>query len=451
MEIKVSPKIVPFLASKARYQLLRGGRGGFKSHSAALKMIFGILGLDPFIDGEGNLQFKKTERHFRGVISRDILENIRDGQYQDICDLIKMYELEDRIVIGKSPYSFFCPATGFNIIAKATRQSRTDAKAKTKGIKDPTMIWVDELPDMEKDHFRKLAMSARKAGSDCQIICTHNTDIDAEHWVRKEFYETPIEDAFYLHTTYLDNLENLSPSAVEDYERMKITSPDDYLVEVRGEWGSKKVVRPFATRYNDKLHKKPCVLQPHRTIYFSVDFNLDPFAMGFAHIWEDKDGLHFHNFDEFSIDGGNLPEAISQIKAKYGHLLHNFYVVGDYNGNARNMQSPSNESNYRLLKRQLQLSDRQFDVRPNPRHKNSRTDCNFILAHCEDFRVDPINSLHLESDFRLVEVDADEQIIKANRNKVGQKADHLDRWRYLVNSIVIQQWITRKQKRTING
>ena len=99
MEIKVSPKIVPFLASKARYQLLRGGRGGFKSHSAALKMIFGILGLDPFIDGEGNLQFKKTERHFRGVISRDILENIRDGQYQDICDLIKMYELETKMVI----------------------------------------------------------------------------------------------------------------------------------------------------------------------------------------------------------------------------------------------------------------------------------------------------------------------------------------------------------------
>ena len=212
--------------SKARYQLIKGGRGGMKSHSAALKMIFGILGIDLYLDENGKLQYGTNEQHFRGVISRDTMENIRDGQYQEIIDLIKLYELEEQISVGKSPYSFYCQATGFNIIAKATRQSRNDAKAKTKGIKDPTMIWIDELPDMEEDHFRKLSMSARKAGSFCQIICTHNTDIDPDHWVRKNLYDVKIENALYLHTTYRDNSINLSKEAREDYERLKEIDPD---------------------------------------------------------------------------------------------------------------------------------------------------------------------------------------------------------------------------------
>jgi len=445
-EIKISDKIVPFLVSKARYQMLRGGRGSGKSHSAALKMIFGLLGIDPYLDENGDLSFRKSTAHFRGVISRDIMENIRDGQYQDIIDLIKLYELEDRIVVGKSPYSFYCPETGFNIIAKATRQSRNDAKAKTKGIKDPTMIWVDELPDMEKDHFRKLAMSARKIGSHCQIICTHNTDISEEHWVRKEFYETKKENSFYLHGTYKDNIDNLLPSAIEDYESLKITSPEDYAVEVLGEWGAKKVVRPFATQYKQEKHRKECTLQPNRTIYLNVDFNLDPFAIGFAHIWEDKGGFHFHNFDEFSIDSGNLHEAAKQIKSKYGHLMHNFHVSGDYSGRARSMQSPSNESNYELLMRLLGLNIRQMELKPNPRHENSRSDVNFLLAHSEDFRVDPINSPLLERDFRIVEVDSNEKIIKSNRGNISQQADHLDRFRYLCNTRVVKEWIARKQQ-----
>jgi len=37
-------------------------------------------------------------------MSRDTHENIRDGQYAEIVDLIKLYELEDRIQVGKSPF-----------------------------------------------------------------------------------------------------------------------------------------------------------------------------------------------------------------------------------------------------------------------------------------------------------------------------------------------------------
>ncbi len=438
-DISINSKFLPFMCSKSRFQMLKGGRGSSKSHHAGLKMIFGILGIDPET-------WKKTTKPFRGVMSRDTHENIRDGQYAEIVDLIKLYELEDRIQVGKSPFSFYCPDTGFNIIAKATTASRKTAKSKTKGIKDPTLIWVDELPDMEYDHFRKLSMSVRKIGADCQIICCHNTDIDENHWVRKHFYSEERTDTFYLHSTYLDNIANLNAGAVAEYEYLKVIDPELYSVEVLGGWGKKKVIRPFATQYDQKKHRKECQLQPNRTIYLSLDFNLDPFAFNLYHIWEDVEGFHLHAFDEMSIDSGSLPEAANQIRAKYGHLLHNFHITGDYNGTARSMQSPSNESNYKMLLRLLGISERQLEVKPNPRHKNSRSDCNFLFAYAEDIRIG-LNCVNLERDLRTVEVDPDEKIIKSNRNKAEQQADHLDDFRYLVNSRIVQEWKGRKQNR----
>jgi hypothetical protein len=119
-------------------------------------------------------------------------------------------------------------------------------------------------------------------------------------------------------------------------------------------------------------------------------------------------------------------------------------ITGDYNGTARQMAAPDGLSHYLTLKRMIGLTDRQFDIRPNPRHSNSRSDCNFILANAEDFRVSP-NCVHLERDLRTVEVDSDEKIIKVNRSKVEQRADHLDAFRYLCNTKALQDWAKRKQ------
>jgi hypothetical protein len=430
--IRINEKYVPFFESKARYQLIKGGRGGAKSHHAGLKMIFGVMGIDP-------ATFTKSNSHFRGVISRDTMENIRDGQYAEIIDLIKLYGLEDRIVIGKSPYSFYCPSTGFNIIAKATRQSTKTATAKTKGIKDPTMIWIDELPDMEFNHFRQLAMSARKEGSDCQIICTHNTNIDPDHWVRQYLYDKPIEDAYYLHTTYLDNTQNLSESAIKDYERLAELNPELYAVDVLGQWGAKQITRPFAVQYNPDKHRKPCQFQSGRTIYISFDFNLDPFAVVFAHIWRDKDGLHFHVFDEFTIQGGTLPTAITDIKTKYGQWAHLFHITGDYSGTAKQMSMPDKANHYQQIMRSLLLRDRQFELRPNPLHRNSHDHCNFILSHAQDFRIDP-SCVNTERDLRTVEINSDQSIIKSDRKSDAQRADHLDAFRYLCNIKEFHEW-----------
>ncbi len=437
-EISISDKFMPFMKSKARFQMLKGGRGGMKSHHAGLKMIFGIMGIDP--DG-----WKKTTKPFRGVMSRDTHENIRDGQYAEIVDLIKLYELEDRIHVGKSPFSFYCPETGFNILAKATTQSRKSATSKTKGIKDPTMVWVDELPDLEEDHFRKLSMSIRKEGSDCQIICSHNTDIPPEHWVRKNFYQEERPDTYYLHTTYLDNIANLNEGAIQEYEYLQKIDPDLYAVEVLGKWGSKKVTSPFANQYNEKIHRKPCEFVPTIPLNISLDFNLDPFAFIYYQFWRDADGYHFYIFKEETIEGGTISEACNRIKQVFKGHLHLITITGDYSGTHRQMAAPDKASMYQQLLRGLGLRKSQLDIRPNPTHLNSRSDCNYMLMHFPDFRIDP-SCLMLDRDMRTVEINPDGKIKKSDRSKTEQKADHLDAFRYSVNSRKVLDWIRTHQK-----
>jgi len=439
-DIAINSAFIPFFRSKARYQMLKGGRGGGKSHHAALKMVLGILGIDPET-------WQLSTQHFRGVLVRETFDSIRDSQYKEICDIIEKYDLSDRIEIGKTPLGFYCPSTGFNIIAKGVRKSRNSSEATFKSVKDPTFVWIEELPDMPYEDFKKVTMSVRAKGSSCQIVCTHNTDIEPDHWVRKYFYDTPREDTYYLHTTYKDNLANLNDGAIADYEQLKFIDPEAYHVEVLGEWGQKKIDRPFAPAFDEAKHVKPCTYLADRPLFISFDFNIDPFAAIFYHYWRDSEGYHFHVFDEETIQGGTVDEMCNRIRAKYGNRLATVTITGDYNGNARGMTTPDNTTAYLLIKRNLGLRDSNFDLKGNPRHTNSREDCNYFLHHFADFRIDPTNCVNLARDLRTVEVDENQSIKKSQRSKQEQRADHLDAWRYAINGKEIQRWIKDNQRR----
>ena len=292
--IRVNEHFKGFLASKKYFQLLKGGRAGGKSHHAALKMIFYLLGVDPET-------WKPYKKPFTGVIMRDTFDSIRDSQYKEICTHIKDYGLENRIIVGKSPLGFYCPETGHEIFAKGFRKSQKRAEATIKSIKNPTMVWVEEPPDVDEEDFDKMVMSVRVKEADCQIILTHNTDIDPEHWIRKRFYKTELEDAFYHHSTFEHNFENLNEATIKNYEAMRLNDPERYATDVLGHWGTPKVISPFATQYDPDRHLKECHFIPTIPLRISFDFNLDPFAFLYYQFWRDEDGYHLHYFEEETI------------------------------------------------------------------------------------------------------------------------------------------------------
>jgi phage terminase large subunit len=428
MQLAINEVFWECLNTDKRYVHSYGSRGSGKSRQEAIGFVLDILKPD----------------YFKGVLVREVQDTIRHSQFAEIKAVIEGAELNDRIEINESRMEFHCPATGNTIISRGLKKSRTTDTARFKSITDPTKVWIEEAEEISKEDFDKIDGSVRKKNAKCQIRLTYNTNIEPDHWIRKFFHEPQREDTFYIHTTYLVNVSNLDAQYIASREEMKHRDYDRYLVDVMGHWGSKKVQRPFATQYDPKKHFKACEFVPQRTVFLSMDFNIDPFAFIFGHIWVDREGLHFWVFDEMSIEGGNLHEAASQIKSKYAPWLHNFLICGDYNGNNRSMQSANLESNYQMLIRLLGMNNRQLRVKPNPRHKNSRSDVNFLLAHGEDVRIG-LNCLNLDADLRLVEVDADEKIIKQDRKKVGQKADFLDAGRYMADTQEVKDWMRTKQ------
>lgn len=215
--------------------------------------------------------------------------------------------------------------------------------------------------------------------------------------------------------------------------------------EIGGQFIEVDGTNPFATQYNkDKHELDDIVFDSNKQLIISIDFNLNPFGVIFAHMWRDSKGEHFHIFDEASIKNGSIPAMIDLIKERYENQLISCLLTGDAMGKRGELSQRDNASYYIQLQRGLKLKDAQIKVPSNPRHTNSRTDVNYVLKHFPDFKI----SKKCEGaclDMKIVQCDAFGEIIKHNRKDVAQKADHLDCIRYAINTF-LKKWIDVHQK-----
>jgi len=340
-------------------------------------------------------------------------------------------------------------ANGSTTVLKDLFQYPSDPDFISLGSTEYTDAFIDEVTEITEKAYEivntRIRYKLDEYGLTPKILSTGNP---RKNWVKRKFVDP---DELPEHIAFVQSLlvDNPNEKFRELYQQQLGRMSSDYDKErlLYGNWDvDEEVENPFAHKYDRIKHVAPCEMQPNRTIYLSIDFNIDPFALIFSHIWIDVNGFHIHIFDEMTIQSGTLDKAASMIRDKYGKYLHNFHVTGDYSGTARSIQDPNNASNWKMLKGLLGLHDNQLEIKPNPRHKNSRTDVNFVLAYAEDFRIDS-KCVNLDRDFAVVEVDSDEKILKSDRKKEGQRADHLDAARYLLNTQTVKEWIAFKQSR----
>lgn len=221
--------------------------------------------------------------------------------------------------------------------------------------------------------------------------------------------------------------------------------------EIYGEFIDRAAGNEFAFNWSDEHHIKPCYHSESRQLIISMDFNIEPFAFIYSHVWQDKAGFHCHIFMEETIEKGSVHQAVANIRHKFHHYLWNCVITGDYNGNKKELGQSDNASNFEQIRRELGLSARQIQTSPNPKHSNSRNDLNFVLFHSRglphdiDFRIDP-RCPNTIRDMKFVEADGEGGIVKTNRKHAHEKADHLDAVRYLVNHDAVQKYIRYRQK-----
>lgn len=141
--------------------------------------------------------------------------------------------------------------TKSEVLFRGIKTSSGNQTAKLKSIHGITGFVVDEAEEwVSEDDFEKIALSIRELNAKNFIIIIMNP-ADSNHWVYKRFIENTHKIVYYdgvpvqisthpnvchIHTTYLDNLDHLSPQFIEEVQRMKEENPEKYAHVVIGRW-----------------------------------------------------------------------------------------------------------------------------------------------------------------------------------------------------------------------
>ena len=225
MELKLNNKYL-VLNNATRYFIVTGGRGSGKSYA-----INTLLTLLTFEAGHKILFTRYTLR----AASISIIP--------EFIDKLEVQNIEHNFHITKD--EIINKQTGSRILFRGIKTSSGDQTANLKSIQGVTTWVLDEAEELTDENiFDKIDLSIRQKGKDNRVILILNPTTK-ENFIYKRWFEdrgvkdgsnTTKEDTTYIHTTYLDNIENLSKSYIEQIEQMKVRRPNRYKHTILGSW-----------------------------------------------------------------------------------------------------------------------------------------------------------------------------------------------------------------------
>ena len=217
--IKLLDKYQPlFLAkTKSRYFLITGGRGSGKSWTLSLFLL--------------NLTYE--EGHVI-LFTRWTLTSAFISIIPEFIDKIELMNKADDFEITQS--EIINKATGSKILFRGIKTSQGTATANLKSIAGVTTFILDESEElMDEDVFDRIDLSIRAVNKPNRVILVMNPSFKS-HWIYNRFVKNPRNDTSYIHTTYLDNEQNLSKSFVDQAKRTRTENLHRYNHLFLGHW-----------------------------------------------------------------------------------------------------------------------------------------------------------------------------------------------------------------------
>ena len=290
-----SPAFVPLFQNQSRYQVAWGGAGSGKSHIVARKILYRLL--------------KESHVKHNFLIIRKVDRTIKRSVFTLMRNLISRWKLTSEFDVNLTDKTIIYRPTGSQIMF-----SGLDDVEKLKSIEGVTSIWCEEATELTQEDFEQLDLRLRgDHGCLKQIILTLNP-ISEQHWIKKIFFDNPMQGVFTLHTTYLDN------AFIDDEYKMvmenkKVTNPRYYNIYALGNWGTaeglvftrveQRVIRP------DEIEGLDCVQ--------GLDFGYtnDPTAFNLSYV--DMKNKRIYVYDGFYEKGMSNAEIAEQIKSMGAH------------------------------------------------------------------------------------------------------------------------------------
>jgi len=214
------------LGSDSRYFIVTGGRGSSKSFS-----VTSFLLLLTYEQGHVILFTRYT------LVSAHI------SIIPEFIEKIELMGLMSNFVVTKD--EIINTVTGSKIIFKGIKTSSGTQTANLKSLQGVTTWVLDEAEELtDEDTFEKIDLSIRHKTKQNRVILILNPTTK-EHFIYNRFFETKgIQegvtlvkgDTTYIHTTYLDNIENLSRSFLDQIEQIRVHRPEKFKHQILGGW-----------------------------------------------------------------------------------------------------------------------------------------------------------------------------------------------------------------------
>ena len=226
LKLILNKKYNPLFESKARYFIITGGRGSGKSFAATV-----FLTLLTMTKGIRILftRFTMTSAHLS--IIPEFLEKIGLLGFEDVFSINKAE------VLNTSNQS--------DILFRGIRTSAGNQTASLKSLQGISCWVLDEAEELiDEDIFDTIDLSIREKDVQNRIILILNP-VTKEHWIYNRFFQDKgVEAGFngvrdnvcYIHSTYLDNKDNLSTSFLERIKTIKHNNFKKYQHKILGGW-----------------------------------------------------------------------------------------------------------------------------------------------------------------------------------------------------------------------
>lgn len=230
-ELTLCEKYKPLVRLSTRYAVVTGGRGSGKSFAIA------------------SILLARTNQYKGKTIlfTRYTLTNAEVSIMPEFIDKIERGNLQEHF--HQSGNTITNLDTGTSILFRGIKTSSGINTAALKSIPN-LVLWVNDESEelVDEQTFDTIDLSIRDTDEHCEVWLVLNP-ADVGHFIYRKFFAAygvdggfngVRDDVTFIHTSYLDNLDNLSPDYVERAERLKVSDPDKYAHLWLGEWARNK-------------------------------------------------------------------------------------------------------------------------------------------------------------------------------------------------------------------
>ena len=276
--VRINKKFEPLFRpiEGVRYYVVTGGRAPGKSFAVATAVN------NRTYESSYNILFTRYS-----MVSADISIIPEFTEKMDICGNRQDFdttrdEIENLVSGGK-------------IFFKGILQSRKNNDARLKSVQNVALWVLDEAQELtDEKQFDIIDLSIRAKGAKCEVWLVLNPT-DVNHWIYRRFFKEPgvaddfngvVGDVCYIHTTYLENLENLDETFIAQAEKMKAKNPEKYKNIFLGYWERFSAGVIFQKWVQSREAER---MSRRSDCWYGIDwgFTNDPTAI--VRIWYDSD------------------------------------------------------------------------------------------------------------------------------------------------------------------